>query len=149
MNQNNENHDEWQACPPGEVGRLVDGLQDRNRSLAVQRRMVAAALLLMTAFTGYYFVGVLPNAEPNYGGIVCSHLMELAPQFLAGTLDAEASSRIETHRKHCKHCDDKLGAMESKSMSQSASRVTLPRDEISVTARNRDGAIEGFAALDR
>jgi hypothetical protein len=145
MNQNNENHNEWQACPPGEVGRLVDGLLNRNRALAAQRRTVAAVLLLMTAFTGYYFVGVLPNSDPNYGGIVCSRLMELAPQFLAGTLDAETSGRINVHRKHCKHCDDKLNAM---SMS-SASRVTRPHEATLVTAHNRDTVIQGFAALSR
>jgi hypothetical protein len=149
MNQNNENHNEWQACPPGEVGRLVDGLQNRNRALATQRRMVAAALLLMTAFTGYYFVGVLPNAEPNYGGIVCSRLMELAPQFMAGTLDAEASSWVKTHLAHCKHCRNTLQAMDSKSMPRSASRVTLRRVEIAVTAHNHDGMTEAFASLDR
>ena len=134
MNQNNENHNEWQACRPGEVGRLVDGLQGRNRALAGQRRMVAAVLLLVTAFTGYYFVGVLPNANPNYGGIACSRLLELAPQFMAGTLDAEASSRVETHLTHCKHCQNKLKAMESKSMPRSATRVTLPREEIAMIA---------------
>jgi len=133
MNQNNENHNEWQACPPGEVGRLVDGLQDRRRALAAQRRTVAAALLLMMAFTGYYFVGVLPNAEPNYGGIVCSRLQELAPQYLAGTLDAETSGRIDVHQQHCKHCRNKLNAMSMNSTS--------------VTANNRDTAIQGFAAL--
>ena len=149
MSLNDEHHNEWQACPPGEVGRLVHRLQDRHRALATQRRMVAAVLLLMTACTGYYFVGVLPNAEPNYGGIVCSRLHELAPQYMAKTLNADTSGRIQLHLAHCKSCRDKLNEMSM----NSASRVTRPHEEIALTAHNRHAhpavVIEGFAFLSR
>jgi hypothetical protein len=61
---------------------------------------------------------------------------------LDGTLDADASSRINVHRKHCKSCDDKLTAMSMNSASR-------PHEATLVTAHNRDTVIQGFAALDR
>jgi hypothetical protein len=132
---------------------LANRLQGHRRAVARQQRIVTGLLVLLLAVTGYYFVGVLPHAEPNFGGIVCSELHDLMPQYLAKQLDAATSARIDEHLRHCKTC---RGAMESmapgsRPVSDSANMPT--GNVVASHAEDHEQflrvAIASFASLDR
>ena len=144
---------EWQPCPPGEVGHLVRRLKARESAVVVRRRMIAAVVLLMAAFTGYYFMGVLPGAEPNYGGIVCSAVQELAAEYRAGKLDAETADRIHAHLAECDQCQQWMGKSMPAALHRPGSKTSLLSHGLVDSRRNstRDNrpALEGFVALNR
>ena len=124
MEPNSDNQNDWQYCRPGVVGQLVRHLQSRRKAVVVQRRMVAAVLLIMAAFSSYYFVGVLPSAEPNYGGIVCSSVQELGQEYSAGTMDSEQAARVRAHLAQCEDCRQWMKAMAPISTGQADSTAT-------------------------
>ena len=121
MEPNSDNQNDWQSCRPGEVSRLVRHLQVRRKAVVVQRRKVAAVLLMMAVFSSYYFVGVLPSAEPNYGGIVCSKVKEFEQAYMAGTLDSAEIARVDAHLAQCGHCRQWQQDMMRKSTGQADS----------------------------
>ena len=110
--------------------------------------MVAAVLLVMAAFSGYYFVGVLPSAEPNYGGIVCSKVRELGQKNALGTMDSEETARVHAHLARCENCRQWMQEMMPKPAGQAGTTATASPDSF---ARLEDDSarpvLEAFAML--
>jgi Putative zinc-finger len=42
--------------------------------------------------------------EPTYGGIACSRVVELAPEFVADRIDPETADRVRRHLELCPTC---------------------------------------------
>ena len=61
-------------------------------------------MLMMVLFSGFFVMGILPQAERNDGGIVCSKVQQFAEKFLTGELDAELAGKIRAHLKTCPQC---------------------------------------------
>lgn len=144
---------EWQPCRTGEVGHLVRRLKARESAVVVQRRMIAVVVLLIAAFTGYYFMGVLPEAESNFGGIVCSTVKKLAPEYMAGELDAEQADRIRAHLAKCDQCREWMRNSMPAALHRPGSKTSIPPHGLVDSRRNstRDNrpALEGLVALNR
>ncbi len=106
-----QHDDAWDACPRGEVSQLVQGLHAQRKQQSIVRAATIAACLLLIGVVGLF---ALPNSEPrqpNYGGIVCSKVVQHARAFIDGSLDAEIADRIRVHLGECKGCRDKINGM--------------------------------------
>ena len=148
MEPNGDNQNDWHSCRPGMVGQLVRNLQSRRQALIVQRRMVAAVLLMMAAFSSYYFVGVLPSAEPNYGGIVCSRVRELGQEYMAGTMDSAEAARVHAHLAQCEDCQQWIKAMMPTSTDQADSTATASRNSFARLEEEKKGRSSFLASID-
>jgi hypothetical protein len=100
--------DQWDACQSGEVRQLVDALKKRRRVRTMQRGGGVALLLMMVLFSSFFVMGILPQAERNDGGIVCSKVQQFAEKFRAGDLDAELADKIRAHLKTCPQCQKRM-----------------------------------------
>ena len=105
MNTKPSNNDGWNACPPGELGRMVDRLRADRRKQAIVRGGVVSAVTLMLAVTLWQ---ALPmgneNVQYNYGGITCSQVQLALPQFLNDQLDEETAAKVRVHLAQCEKC---------------------------------------------
>lgn len=112
MNTTSHESDQWQPCPPGELGRMSGRLR-RRRQMQIATRLTAstAVLLLVAGGLSWQFreqsqapVVSQPGEGFNYGGITCAGLHRVLPQLKAGTLDAATLARVREHLEKCDHC---------------------------------------------
>jgi hypothetical protein len=105
MNDTPKDRDQWERCPPGELQRLVHRVRTRQRRQVLKRLAgVGAALVLIGA--GGYVAGQWWHqpTEHHFGGIACSEVMRLLPDYRANKLDAELARRISIHLEKCPNC---------------------------------------------
>jgi hypothetical protein len=115
MNDKETTHDDWQACPPGELTRMVGRLGARERR-ARFGQLASIGLLSMLLFAaGAILVGgFVIYDEPTFGGISCTDCLSHAGEYhnhLIGTapmVDVELVGRIETHLEKCDCCREKF-----------------------------------------
>ncbi len=111
MHREENTHDNWQACPPGELTRMVGRLAARERR-ARFKQLASSGLLSMLLFAaGAILVGgFVIYEEPTFGGISCTdclaHAVEYHDHLLgkSSMTDVELVAMIETHLKKCDHC---------------------------------------------
>jgi len=117
MNSTKNDQSEWTDCQPGDVGRLVNQMRSTSRRQQVRELAIitTASLLFVAAGLAWYGVGV--GAEPTYGGIACSEVMEFAREFVMGELGPEQAARVKEHLVHCKDCAAKIHKMQQKDSS--------------------------------
>ena len=112
MNTTSQESEQWQSCPPGELGRMTGRLR-RRRQMQILTRATAAVAVLLVAIGGVSWqfrdrtqppVESKPGEGFNYGGITCAGLHRVLPQLKAGTLDAATLARVREHLEKCDHC---------------------------------------------
>ena len=112
MNKISPESEQWQPCPPGELGRMTSRLS-RRRHRQILALVTAAAAVLLVAAGGLSWqfrekprspVVSKPGEGFNYGGITCAGLHRVLPQLKAGTLDAATLARVREHLEKCDHC---------------------------------------------
>ncbi len=103
---------EWQACPSGEVAELVGRLRARRRHETFRQVALGTAALCLVLIAGSALIhrGFKP-ADPNFGGITCTEVAEHAEAYVAGTLDADLTQRIDMHLSRCPFCRDLIDQM--------------------------------------
>lgn len=97
--------------------------------------------MLFVAAGGWFAVRSGPTPEEfRYGGITCSELQQVIPQYLAGDLDQKLIDQIESHLAACAHCRDKLRQMRAKEPAvEAAMRDPLkPDDSLTTTLASAD-----------
>jgi len=94
---------EWERCPPGKLVDFAsrDRTRQRRRFLAKAGAYLAGSVACVGA--GYLAMSAL-DAEPDYGGIVCSEVRDHSRQFATGTLDAPLAKKIRIHLRNCADC---------------------------------------------
>ena len=115
MHGDENTHDNWQACPPGELSRMVGRLGARDRR-ARFRQLASSGMLSMLLFAvGAILVGgFVIYEEPMFGGISCTdclgHAVEYHDHLISKSLmaDVELVAMIETHLKKCASCRTKF-----------------------------------------
>ena len=136
----------WDNCRAGQVRELVNHLHRRHRIRVYQRGIMAASIMLMIGFTGYYLF-----SEPTYGGIGCTKVHELAPELLAGRIDAETAGQIRVHLAKCEACQAWMKQTMPNAVPTSTSMLDSPRTTSSLQAHRpitRNGLeIHSYAAL--
>ena len=114
MNESTPNHDAWQPCPPGEIGRMVGQLNtQRRRQQLKQFGGGVAALVLLTAvvIAGRGLLTRPSPSEPIYGGIACSQVMPLMQAYHDRTLAPALTKKIRIHLDQCPNCGPKYRQM--------------------------------------
>ncbi len=101
---------DWNECPPGEIGGLVESLQSRRRRKTLQQAAGASATVVVFAFlvTGW-FSGWFPQSQPLHA-ISCQKVHSLAPEYVAGRLNADLNVKIREHLQECQRCRDFIHA---------------------------------------
>ena len=101
---------DWNDCPPGEIGGLVESLQSRRRRKTLRQAAgVSTALVLFALLVTSWFSGWFAGPQPLHA-ISCKKVHSLAPQFVSGRLDADLSAEIQEHLEECKMCREYLHA---------------------------------------
>lgn len=112
MNTTSQESDQWQACPPGELGRMTSRLR-RRRQMQIATRVAVTASVLLIAVGGLSWqfraqteppVVSKPGEGFNFGGITCAGVHRALPQLKAGTIDAATLGRVREHLEKCDHC---------------------------------------------
>lgn len=102
---------QWQPCPPGEVGNLVARLRRTRRQDRLQKAAAGLVCVAIVAVAGLYAIPRFGRSEPTYGGIACSEVQELAEQYMAGQLDEDRLGQIDVHLEACEHCQQFVARM--------------------------------------
>ncbi len=106
------NHDSWDACPPGELTRMVRRIDIRRRREALKRMGGVAAAVVVVGLGGYAATEWLGGPrEYHYGGIACSEVMRRMPDYMASRLPADLMRRIGVHLEKCPNCGPRYRQM--------------------------------------
>lgn len=97
----------WEACPPGELGRLGARLRGRRRRLAVR---AGGALAVLLTCVGLWTLNARPR-DMTFAGISCTRVTELAMAYGEGTLEPELRSRVDAHLEQCPRCHERFEEM--------------------------------------
>ncbi|REJ90638.1 MAG: zf-HC2 domain-containing protein [Planctomycetota bacterium] len=100
----------WTRCPAGEVASLTSRLRSQTRMRAVGRCIVGAAAVVACGATLFLTVGDSGEGQ-RIGGVWCSDVMEMAEDYVAGSLDAAVMKQIRIHIDHCPGCRQQIDAI--------------------------------------
>ncbi len=105
------NHEDWQACPPGELARMTARLDARLRGARFKPLAVTALMSFLICAVGTILLGgFLFYSEPTFGGIACTDCLSHADEYhgyLVGknpTMDPSLVKKIEKHLNECDYC---------------------------------------------
>ncbi len=101
MSTPSADRDPWDACPPGELQRMVGRTRIRQRRRFLKRLGGTAAGLAAIAAGGFW---LLQPGEYHFGGIACSEVMSLLPDYRANKLPAELKEKVSLHLAKCPEC---------------------------------------------
>ena len=119
MNQESANLDKWDACPPGELRRMVRQMEVRQRRQVLKQvGGVAAALVVVGA--GGYLAGDWLFGPP--GGITCDRAMHFCENFRPDELNAEQRRKVFSHLDGCAKCGPKYAKWRAASLGAAGHR---------------------------
>jgi hypothetical protein len=95
---------DWSQSAVGQIQPMVVRLKARRFLSMVRRDAMVLTTLMVSAFSAYFYFGVLPDVRVDLGGISCVDLQPIAKQLLAGELDRDTARRIERHIRYCEYC---------------------------------------------
>lgn len=123
MNTESADQGHWEPCPAGELSQMVSRIKSRDRRKTTARwggAFVAATLLIVA---GLFYSGRWhAPASDDYGGIACSKVERLLPDYIAKRLDPAVSKQIAVHLRECHHCDEIYQRLLKQSHTAHASR---------------------------
>ena len=94
-----ENNDQWDACPSGEIGHMVDSVTTRQRRLVWVRFGGAATVVLLIA------VGIVAATIPTSPeDISCGDCRTLMAGYQNKSLTEESAERVKHHLDGCPSC---------------------------------------------
>ena len=112
---NQGNHDDWQACPPGVLTRMVTQLDARQRRARFRQLAGTGLLTMLLGAVGIIlFGGFVLYEEPTFGGISCTDCLVHAAEYhnyLVGknpAMDADLAGKIKSHLEKCGCCRAKF-----------------------------------------
>ncbi len=112
MTEECDNSEGWETCAGGEISRMLQGIQNRQRRVfALQLAGGALAAVLV----GVFFVEFRPAGNVNAAEITCRDVRKAAKDYLAGRVSADEKGRIAAHLDDCPHCAEWMRKMRNKS----------------------------------
>jgi predicted anti-sigma-YlaC factor YlaD len=110
MDHTSEN--EWSPCPPGDLQRMAKSMRARSSRRATLRAAGAAAaavsVILLSIVGVQYLQGDGAAGDMYFGGISCTDVRRLAPDYMAGHVGEQDGARIRAHLAECPMCQDFL-----------------------------------------
>ena len=147
MSKSPKQREEWIPCPPGKLVKLAGQERVRQRRQFLVRAGSAVGVLALATGAGWFaFRGRGMPTEPDFGGIVCSRVRELAPQYMMGKLDPTVTQQIKTHLEQCVACRTLLESMQPKMSAHLPHGGSMGHCHCS-TCR-RDGLVQLLATAD-
>jgi hypothetical protein len=114
MNGSTPDHDAWQPCPSGEIGRMVGQLHTQRQRHQLKQFGGGVAALVLVAAVVMAGRGLRTRQSPSgpiHGGIACSQVMPLLQAYRDDTLAPEVAERVRTHLEQCPNCGLKYRQM--------------------------------------
>jgi len=105
------NDPEWSPCEPGTLSELAMPIRGQS---AQRTRRAALAAMVTVAVGGGLFLLRSEGSEK----ISCARVAELGPDYVAGILAVEQTTRIDAHRRECTWCDSVLDRLEQQQTQQ-------------------------------
>lgn len=121
----NHNDDRWDACPEGELARMVGGLRAGKRKQVVNRAAAVSAVALVVLTAVGLTAALLRDGRDGASAaapIACTRVHELLPAYVAETLGPDMMRRISVHLQHCEKC-----RRYEQQLHHHAARATPPR----------------------
>jgi len=156
MPSKRETTDPWEACPSGELGRMVQRL-DTSQLRARRKQVFSTALLSTAVFACVVFVvgSMMDSNSTHYGGIACSyccsHFDEYQPH-VAGELvheDAAFVTSMRVHLEKCSFCHDRFNATYPGLLSAGCAPSTRPVALVALRQSTRQPTLEPLLAITR
>jgi hypothetical protein len=108
-------NEEWTPLPPGTLATLAGHERTRQRRRFLFRAGSTVGALALASGAGWLvFQSDRQPTEPTFGGIACSRVRALAPQFMKGQLDEKVTQQILAHLEQCNECRAWLESMQPK-----------------------------------
>lgn len=105
MNDQPPNEDLWQACPQGELQKMVRGVRTRRRRQMLKQFGTATASLFLVGIVGYVSTDRWLGSDGfPPGGIACNEVMRLLPAFHARKLEPTLAQKVSIHLDECPQC---------------------------------------------
>jgi hypothetical protein len=111
-NERRESDEDWEACPPGALRLVVEAERRRSFYHVLQRRLIKAgsiAVVVTLLLSGvWYWNDVRPASQmsPEANHLSCVEVLEGVDRYLNDELEPEVASRVRTHLRHCRHCQE-------------------------------------------
>lgn len=121
--ENLPNNESWDDCNPGEIQGMVKSLKRsrRNRELT-QVASIGATFVLLFAITIWSLPNQLGADGIRGSSFVCSDVIDLAEEYVAGHLKAVVNGRIEEHLAYCASCTQHIDHLRA----QAESEIIVP-----------------------
>ncbi len=107
----NNQRDDWQACPPGAISGVADQLMREQRSQQVRTASTWAGGVLAIVLVGFAVTQWLPSggSTPAYGGITCEACVVAMPDYeqhlvFAKPMTKPTIEQMQQHIADCKMC---------------------------------------------
>ncbi len=118
MTGESQTNDDWAACPAGTLQGLAGRLRTkRRRTIAAKAACVAAALIVATLLTAQFVPKRHAADDYLHGGLYCSQVRPVLPDYRAGKLQGELLSQVEQHLAKCPPCRRVLAGLNAQSAS--------------------------------
>ena len=105
-----KNQEEWEACPPGEISRMVSQERATHRSHWMKSLAIVGCLVI-TSCAAIVYLQSAGTGPP--GGIACDAVQKLFVSYQEHTLSARTERQVKAHLEGCPHCRKKYEEMSS------------------------------------
>ena len=144
MSKFSNKREEWIPCPPGKLAKLAGQERVRqHRQFLIRGGSAVGVVALATGAGWFAFQGRGKPTEPDFGGIACSRVHELAPQYMVGQLDPAVTQQIKTHLEQCVVCRTLVESMQPKTAAHSSQGGAI--GVCSCPTCRRDGLVQLLA----
>ena len=109
-----DDQQDWDACPAGELTKMVQARSAQRRRKTVDRLAVVAAGALVCLAIGGFTLGLFtpePDAGGRHGDLACSEVLPLLPGYIEGEIDDDQQRRVAAHLEHCPGCKSRYEQM--------------------------------------
>jgi len=105
MNQSLSSPEPWRDCPPGELLRMLRTIKIDQRRRAMKQLAATGAAIVVFGGVGYAaFDRARSPRAGRYGGLACSGVLVLLPDYRARRLSADRSRQVTLHLRDCPNC---------------------------------------------
>jgi hypothetical protein len=95
----------WQDCPPGQLAEMVGRIRFKERRRFLRQAAQGASALLVLGVGGAAAAQwIRADRPPRYGGLACSEVMQLMPDYRSHRLGEALAAKVAIHLEKCPHC---------------------------------------------